>query len=551
MRQINKKFITLGILSFCQILILVLIHYLSTLPLVIIVNENFQLPSSALIGTVQYLLLAICFIMVIFDYNYGSKLSYLFMLICVATILYHGHHMKSFSFIPGLISIFLGAFCMNLISRYNKKRAIMAVTDYVTGLKNSRQFGMDLKELVEEGSKFYLCYFEVKDFKLVNEQFGMKAGDFILQKMAMNISSVIEKNEVLYKISGSIFALLTKNIYTIEKKIQKIIGAGEKPTVIPADLNENSSVSNECNFKFVCGVVLCEKNRYTEKDILTNVDIALTNARHDKEKKYSLYDDSMKDSTRQRIEMEKFIDEALDNNYFYFVYQPQFELKEKKLRGFETLIRCRKPDGSMVFPNQFIPIAEKSNLILKIDDYVLKNAMKEMKPYVVNAKDKFVVSLNVSAKNICLPEFADKVLKIVEETEFPPDCLEIEITEYSLGESQEITVANINKLRQKGIQIALDDFGTGYTSISQLLNLPVNLLKVDKSLVDRIVDNPKNLDLVDSVIYMGHIMNCEVISEGVEDENQLKVLKDHNCDFVQGYVWGKPVEMSDASKLIV
>ncbi len=551
MKKFNKTLVILGIFSLIQISILVTIGFIGRMPLIVIENVHFQLPSSAIIGTIQYLMIAVCFVMVLIDYNYGRKLSHLFLILCAVMILFQGHIMKSLSFLPGLVSICLGAFCIDLIARFNQKKAIMAITDYITGLKNSRQFGIDLKELVEDKSKFYLCYFEVQNFKLINEEFGMKAGDFVLQKMAVNMSTVIEKKETLYKISGSIFALITKNINSIDKKIKKLIDAGEKPVVIPVDLNENSSMSNECKFKIVCGAVFREKNKYSEKEIFSNVDIALANIRRNKEKKYLIYDDSMKDSTRQRFEMEKFIDEALENNYFYFVYQPQFDLQNKKLKGFEALIRCKKPDGSMVFPNQFIPVAEKSNLILKIDDYVLKNVMKEMKSYVNNAKEKFVVSLNVSAKNICQTDFGDKVLAIVDEVGFPPECLEIEITEYSLGESQAVTVSNINKLRKRGIQIALDDFGTGYTSISQLLNLPVNLLKIDKSLVDGIVDNPKNIGLVDSVIYMGHIMNCEVISEGVEDENQLKVLKEHKCDFVQGYIWGKPVEISDASKLIV
>ena len=142
-----------------------------------------------------------------------------------------------------------------------------------------------------------------------------------------------------------------------------------------------------------------------------------------------------------------------------------------------------------------------------------------------------------------------RVKSILDETAFPPDCLEIEITEYSFSENMETTIQNIRTLREIGVQVALDDFGTGYTSISQLMKLPINLLKIDKSLIDNIESNHNIRDLVDSVIYMGHIMNCEVISEGVENEQQIGVLKERKCDFVQGFVWGKPLSYNDAINL--
>ena len=138
---------------------------------------------------------------------------------------------------------------------------------------------------------------------------------------------------------------------------------------------------------------------------------------------------------------------------------------------------------------------------------------------------------------------------MIDETNFPAENLEIEITEYSFAESRDITIDNILTLRTLGVQIALDDFGTGYTSIAQLMKLPVNLLKIDKSLIDELESDPVMTDMVDSIIYMGHIMDCEVISEGVESESQLEILKEHKCDFIQGFVWGKPLPFEEAKAL--
>ena len=175
--------------------------------------------------------------------------------------------------------------------------------------------------------------------------------------------------------------------------------------------------------------------------------------------------------------------------------------------------------------------------------------MKEFKPLLDKSEKELTISVNISAKNIGSKDFATRVKKIIEETQFPPENLELEITEYSFAESRNTTIENIKALRELGIQIALDDFGTGYTSIAQLMKLPINLLKIDKSLIDDIESNQNMRDLIDSVIYMGHIMNCEVISEGVENEDQLNILKEHKCDFIQGFIWGKPIDFEEAKNM--
>lgn len=175
--------------------------------------------------------------------------------------------------------------------------------------------------------------------------------------------------------------------------------------------------------------------------------------------------------------------------------------------------------------------------------------MNEYKEIVLNSNKDLIISVNISAKNIGSLGFTEKVQNILNETGFPAKNLEIEITEYCFVQSLEITISNIKKLREMGVQLALDDFGTGYTSLSYLAKMPINLLKVDKSLVDDIESNSKSRDFVNAVISMGHLMECEVISEGVENEKQIDLLHTQECDFIQGYVWGKPLDYEVAKKL--
>ena len=331
-----------------------------------------------------------------------------------------------------------------------------------------------------------------------------------------------------------------------EEKLKNVIRS--EVMMLPPKEGEDLLVKNSCIVSLAAGIVHIGSNdNYKDSaSVMRDAEIALMEARKLQNQKMCLFSDSLKKQDFEQKEAEFLIKDAMQNNYFYLVYQPQFTTNEKKLRGFETLIRCKKPDGSIISPANFIPAAEKTNLITSIDDYVLRRAMTEFKPVVVNEKKDFVLSINVSAKNIGTENFAQKLKQIIDEIQFPPENLEIEITEYSFAESMEITVENILSLKSLGVQIALDDFGTGYTSIAQLMKLPVTLLKIDKSLIDNIETDPVMCDMVDSVIYMGHIMNCEVISEGVENENQLEILKEHKCDFIQGFVWGKPLDFDSA-----
>ena len=249
------------------------------------------------------------------------------------------------------------------------------------------------------------------------------------------------------------------------------------------------------------------------------------------------------------IEVEKNIKEGFSNNNFYMVYQPQYKMEGKRLRGFEALLRLKNNGGETISPAEFIPIAEASDLIFQIDDFVLNIVMQEFSPLLKKSKD-IVISVNVSAKNIASFDFAERIERMLKKNDFNPHNLEIEITEYCLVNSVETTVQNINRLKDLGVQIALDDFGTGYTSLSYIAKLPVNLLKIDKTLVDDITSSQKSQDFVNAVISMGHIMGCDVISEGVENQPQLDILKTQGCDFVQGFVWSKPLDYDVAKDMI-
>ncbi|SEP98162.1 diguanylate cyclase (GGDEF) domain-containing protein [Treponema bryantii] len=515
----------------------------------ILTMGSFTIPIVSLQGIIAAVNALCCIIMVFIDFKKGSKIAFTIMGISIALALIPIFTVHSLAPLPGIVSNIVSLVSIIIIYSFYKRSSMNSLTDFITGLPNRRYYVKEVNERLSVKQTFYLACIEIEDFKNINDVYGIRAADFILVDTAKKLKGKLGENEMLFRITGGLFAMLLNEKTVPEEKLKNVIRS--EVMMLPPKEGEDLLVKNSCIVSLAAGIVHIGSNdNYKDSaSVMRDAEIALMEARKLQNQKMCLFSDSLKKQDFEQKEAEFLIKDAMQNNYFYLVYQPQFTTNEKKLRGFETLIRCKKPDGSIISPANFIPAAEKTNLITSIDDYVLRRAMTEFKPVVVNEKKDFVLSINVSAKNIGTENFAQKLKQIIDEIQFPPENLEIEITEYSFAESMETTVENILSLKSLGVQIALDDFGTGYTSIAQLMKLPVTLLKIDKSLIDNIETDPVMCDMVDSVIYMGHIMNCEVISEGVENENQLEILKEHKCDFIQGFVWGKPLDFDSAVSL--
>lgn len=542
----KKKIFLLIICTFFSIFLLYLIMSINNSK---DLNEKFiqimHMPASSVQGTLSALNMFICIIMVFIHYDYGKKIGICcigFSILSSTLFMIRSHN---FAPIPGIAASFISLITIEVFARYYKKITISSLTDYLTGLKNRRAFVNDLEDNIDSHTPFYLAYFDMKNFQSLNASYGVEAGNVIVKTIAGRLAGRIEKDDLLYRMeSTTSFALIFRPNKNADKKVKELLYGLKKPIHFEQNGNDH-----EYSIDMVAAIIKYPEDGESFLELTKCVDVALTYAKNNHQDFTSYSNKDIQQEQKKHIETENLINEALMNKYFFMVYQPQFDIKTKKLRGFESLIRCKKPDGTIISPGVFIPVAEQSDLILKIDEYVLQRAMTEFKQVIDEYKIPLIISINVSAKNISNPNFAPNIEYLLEKTGFPPNCLEIEITEYTLTRSIEIAYSNIHSLRNKGVMFALDDFGTGYTSISQLLRLPVNLLKIDKSLVDNIETDILNQELVDSVIYMGHTMKCEVISEGVENERQLEILKSHGCDFVQGYVFGKPMSYNDAIEL--
>ncbi len=505
---------------------------------------NMQLPISSLNGCLQVVLSLLCIIMVLADAKKGLIFSYIFLGLSILGSVRTMFATKSLMTAPGTFNALIFIIAISLIAKQIKESNRIAVTDSVTGLLNRYGFDREVGKMIYANNRGRVAFIHLEGFIPVNANLGRKYGDEILTVVANRIRTVTQERGQTYKIEGAEYAIIMPEATDYAALLRSVIAIVEETITLNKD-----GVPSNCYLTAFAGVAELTGNSDDADTIMKHADIAMNYAMKSGKEKIAIFNDEMKELLERQLYVERLVKDSLRNDWFYLVYQPQYTIFDKRLRGFETLIRMNAPGGVHIPPAEFIGIAELSDLVLDIDRFVLGRAMREFREICYSSGNTITLAVNISAKNIARPGFADKLLELVKETRFPPECLEVEITEYSFAEDANNTIENIKKLRENQIMIALDDFGTGYTSLEQLMKLPINLVKIDKSLVDNLIRNEMNMDFVKSVIYMGHIMDAEVIAEGVEYDNQVECLKELDCDFVQGYVWGRPMEFDEAREL--
>lgn len=503
---------------------------------------------NSLSGTLGVLGGVACLIMTVLDWRVGGNIA--MGLIAVSAI------SVSFRvFVDGNINLLVGvaSFALHFLSvclcRYGMKKSDeRANKDYLTGLDNRRCLIADLTALTKGGSRFGLLYLDLDNFKYINDTFGHAAGDQVLIEVADRWQETLPKEASIYRVGGDDFIAL------VPKTENKPADFLTKLACKMIDAVADRKFGGQQGDKYVTasiGIVSYPKDATDPELLVRYADVAMYHGKNTGRNRWVVFDESMSHQIAREYELEAIIREAMDKQWFYLVYQPQFSAAEKKLRGFESLLRLRTDKGEFVSPGEFIPIAEKSDLIFAIDEMVIRRATRDFRDMINVPGNTLTLSVNISAKHIVEPGFVETVKKILEEENFPAGSFEIEITEYCMVESMEKAIEAMNRLKELGVILAMDDFGTGYSSMSYLSRMPIDVLKVDKSLVDNIGEGQKKENqFVNMIISMGHLLGAIVIAEGVEDESQLSLIRAAECDYVQGYIWGRPMELDLATELI-
>lgn len=485
-------------------------------------------------GIITVLQVMFCAAMISVDWKHMTKIAIGFAVFSLISCLISIFASNNYSSIPGAVTMIAGIGLMFFLAAQLKKRDYEANYDLLTGIPNRRYFINQLKIMASGKEPFYLMYLDLDSFKMANDKFGHDAGDAILKATADYWSSKIRKEDMIARIGGDEFCAIVPAKKIID--IDDYIGRFTNNLMQQRVETPSGKLVNLVDVSI--GVVKYPDDSDTSEELLKRVDYAMYEAKRNAAT-YCTFNKEIEDQIEKTADVEMLVKNALDEKKFYMVYQPQYEAKTKKLRGFEALIRLRDNDGNSVPPSMFIPIIETTGLILEVDDFVIKRTLNEFSS-VVNMRPEAVLSLNISAIHICDPNFADYIKEALEDSGFPSKNLEMEITEYSYVQSQEIASLTISKLKELGVKIALDDFGTGYSSMAMFSSLPLDIIKIDKSLIEDIAtDSDKEL-LVRKIIEIGHMFNFKVLSEGIEEKAQLDILKDGGCDYIQGYYWGYP-----------
>ena len=457
--------------------------------------------------------------------------------------------------IPGLFTnIFTVVAIVTL--RINEKRtdgirtrmAEQAVTDVLTGLPNRFACSELIGELIKQGEKFVLVSIDINNFKNINDTMGFDIGNKLLVEIGSKWNDIANSKttgtqDLIARLSGDEFALIIRNYNsdndvrsTIEKYeavMESVINIEGYGLYITASFGyEDYPVDgNNINNMFTyADAAMSEVKRANSSEHIQRFSLELLKIEH-------------------TMEIEQKLRTALDNETIFFNLQPQYDMMHK-LRGFEALARMKDENGDNISPGEFIPVAEKVGLVDRVDSLVFRKSTEFFGKLIKKYNLDITLSINVSVRHLMKKDFVSEIQSLLESSGVSANNLEIEITESIMIDSVDKALMVIQDLKKIGVKIAIDDFGTGYSSLSYLNKFPADLIKIDKSFIDKMNTGDSSKQYVASIIAIGHIMGFNVISEGVEEDGQLDTLKEIGCDYVQGYIWGRPLSADKVEELV-
>ena len=441
-------------------------------------------------------------------------------------------------------------FLSSHIARYKvlKRLKHMSYTDALTGLPNSFACTEYMADLIRRKERFAAVSIDLNNFKSINDTLGFDAGNRVLTGVAERWKTAAEADpscaeKYLTRIGGDEFFLVISGYQTeddLKDTIMRYIDAlGDNLTVDGCDLYVSGSF----------GYAEYPLDSDSADTLISHANTAMNKIKKVNSSEHILKYTPDISTDEHILEIENVIRAALENDTVCFNLQPQYDM-DHNLRGFEALARMKDVDGNFISPGEFVPVAEKVGLIDRVDGAVFRKASAFFGELLRKTGAKLSLSLNASVRHMMKSDFLDEIRSILDTSGIPADQLEIEITESIMIDSVDKAFRCIDELKRMGIQIAIDDFGTGYSSLSYLNRFPADLLKIDKSFIDKMNTGDSSRQYVAAIISIGHVMGFDVISEGVEDPEQLETLKDIGCDYIQGYLWGRPLSAEDTEKLV-
>ena len=417
------------------------------------------------------------------------------------------------------------------------KTEYLAYYDQLTGLLNRISCINMLNQLLSEKKKFAFIFIDLDEFHLVNDTFGHEKGNQVLQKVASRLRKLQTKDIHLYREHDDQFVMLIENIN--EEQVENIV------QIILKRINDCFVVNEEeVYLNASIGIVMAPRDGIDETTIFQRADVALERAKEHGKGNYQFYYSELNTERKQQFMMENQLHHALEKNEFSLCYQPQFNIMTEEMIGMEALLRWKNEELGYISPGEFIPLAERTGFILKIDEWVLHEVCKQIREWLDKGYKLVPVAVNISAKHFCSVKLIEIISKALETYEIPSHLLTIEITEGALMH-KDISETVLLQLKEKNLNIHLDDFGTGYSSLSYLKIYPIDALKIDRSFMQEIHADARDANITAAIIHLAHTLGLGVIAEGVEEQKQIQFLKERNATCAQGYYFNRPLSVDD------
>ncbi|MGH8674988.1 MAG: putative bifunctional diguanylate cyclase/phosphodiesterase, partial [Burkholderiales bacterium] len=426
-----------------------------------------------------------------------------------------------------------------LVQERTAQLAYQANYDLLTGLPNRSLLADRLHQAVvaqRVAHSIAVVFIDLDNFKLVNDSLGHSAGDRLLVVMAERLRSAVREGDTVARLGGDEFVLVLINQTDDEvtyRAVQRVVAKVGEPVEI-----EGREFLVTCS----AGISLFPRNGPDVDTLLKHADAAMYSAKQHGRNNFQFYTSEMNQLVNERLALEQSLRRALERAEFVLYYQPRLSVKSSTIVGAEALVRWQHPELGLIAPQRFIPLAEETGLIVPLGEWVLREACRQNRAWRNEGMRPGRISVNLSARQFRQEGLVRSVSRILTEVGLDPEHLEIEVTESMVMHSADAAIAILRELGSLGVALSVDDFGTGYSSLSYLKNFPIDALKIDQSFVHDIRgEEDSGGQLAQIIISLGHSLQLKVVAEGVETEEQLRFLRKHRCDEVQGYLFGKPV----------
>jgi diguanylate cyclase (GGDEF)-like protein len=434
------------------------------------------------------------------------------------------------------------------LNRRQRELAFLATHDELTGLPNRTLILDRVAQLMlrarREQTPIAALFIDLDNFKAINDSLGHAAGDELLRAVASRLTAVVRESDAVGRLGGDEFVVIASDLTFAsgpELIAERLLEALDQPFKLAGP--------GQSALKVTASIGVAAGDRESADELLRDADIAMYQAKWDGRHRYVMFESGMQTAVQTRMELEMDLRMALENDEFFLVYQPTFNLRDMSPTGMEALLRWRSPTRDIVQPNDFIPVLEETGLIVEVGSWVLREACLQGVRWRESGHT-VGVAVNVSARQLDSDEFVANVQRTLRETGLDPDSLTIEITETALMRDIEDTATRLATVKELGVRIAIDDFGTGYSSMAHLQRFSVDALKIDRSFITQMTHNQEGETIIRTLVQLGKALSIETLAEGIEQVHELTLLQGERCDSGQGFLFARPLDAADTATFL-